>query len=88
MVWDKNIFYIIIAFNLPIIIMFLVFFRNNINNKINKRNLKENENLDEDLIVKANNKKVIAKELIKSICIPSLLIFFDYYICIKMLEIL
>ncbi|WP_010293872.1 hypothetical protein [Clostridium senegalense] len=88
MVWDKNIFYIIVLFNLPIIIMFFVFWRNNINSKIIKINLEENENLDEGKIIKLNNKKVIAKESLKLILIPLLLIFFDYYICIKMLEIL
>lgn len=88
MVWDKNIFYIIVLFNLPIIIMFFVFWRNNINSKIIKINLEENENLDEGKIIKLNNKKVIAKESLKLIFIPLLLIFFDYYICIKMLEIL
>lgn len=88
MAWDKNIFYIIVLFNLPIIIMFFVFGRNNINSKIIKINLEENENLDEGKIIKLNNKKVIVKESLKLIFIPLLLIFFDYYICIKMLEIL
>ncbi|MGL4730753.1 MAG: hypothetical protein ACRCW0_04120 [Clostridium sp.] len=90
MVWDKDIFYVILVLNSPIILMFVILFAIKVNKK--KKQVEVNEesessienNVEENFSIK----KFVILEVLKLVSIPSIIIFYNYFICIKLIEIL
>lgn len=90
MVWDKDIFYVILVLNSPIILMFVILFAIKVNKK--KKQVEVNEesensienNVEENFSIK----KFVILEVLKLVSIPSIIIFYNYFICIKLIEVL